>query len=139
MSGGFDPHYSEKIYRLPECFFCFDYRGYEYPDVVDPPSLAKGYITFGCFGFGGKLNREQLRIWADLLHQIPTSRLHLQNIQLRNERGRRFFTERFRTFGIEPNRLVLAHGVDRQALLKVYGDIDVSLDTWPYCGGNTIA
>lgn len=138
-SGGFEPYYSEKIYRLPGCFFCFDYRNYEYPDVADPPCLARGYVTFGCFGSGGKLNREQIRMWAELLHAIPTSRLHLQNTQLRNEHGRRFFTERFRSFGIEPDRLILAHGVDRQALLKVYGQIDISLDTWPYCGGNTIA
>jgi hypothetical protein len=138
-SAGFEPYYSEKIHRLPGCFFCFDYRGYEYPDVADPPCVAKGYVTFGCFGSGGKLNREQLRMWADLLHQIPTARLRLQNTQLRNQHGRRFFTERFRSFGIEPDRLVLAHGVDRQALLKVYGEVDISLDTWPYCGGNTIA
>ena len=26
-AGGFEAYYSEEIYRLPGCFFCFDYRG----------------------------------------------------------------------------------------------------------------
>jgi hypothetical protein len=138
-AGGFEPFYSEEIYRLPGCFFCFDYRGSNYPPIVEPPSLKKGYVTFGCFGFGGKLNFQLLQLWADLLRQVPGSRLHIQNVQIVNERSRRFWAERFRSFGIDPERLILANGVDRQALLQVYADIDISLDTWPYCGGNSIA
>lgn len=138
-SGGFEALYSEEIYRLPGCFFCFDYRGSKYPPIAKPPSLAKGYVTFGCFGFGGKLNFHLLKLWADLLRQVPSSRLHIQNVQITNERSRRFLAERFRSFGIAPERLTLASGVDRQSLLEVYADIDISLDTWPYCGGNSIA
>lgn len=136
---GFEAHYSEQIYRLPGCFFCFDYRGSDYPPIVDPPSLASGVVTFGCFGFGGKLNDSQLAHWAEMLHAIPNSRLHLQNIQMVNERSRRFLAERFRRYGISPDRLVLAMGTSRHDLLKVYGQIDISLDTHPYCGGNTTA
>jgi hypothetical protein len=138
-AGGFEAFYSEEIYRLPGCFFCFDYRGSNYPAIVEPPSLSKGYVTFGCFGFGGKLNFQLLQLWAELLHQVPKSRLHIQNVQIVNERSRRFLAERFRSFGIDPERLILANGVERQALLKVYADIDISLDTWPYCGGNSTA
>ena len=138
-SGGFEAHYSEEIYRLPGCFFCFDYRGSNYPPIVEPPSLTKGYVTFGCFGFGGKLNFQLLELWADLLRQVPSSKLHIQNVQITNQRSRRFLAERFRSFGVEPERLILATGVDRRALLDVYADIDISLDTWPYCGGNSIA
>jgi len=138
-TGGFEAFYSEEIYRLPGCFFCFDYRGSNYPPIVEPPSIEKGYVTFGCFGFGGKLNFQLLQLWAELLRQVPGSRLHIQNVQIVNDRSRRFWAERFRSFGIDPERLTLANGVDRQALLKVYADIDISLDTWPYCGGNSIA
>lgn len=138
-SGGFEAFYSEAIYRLPGCFFCFDYRGSKYPAIAEPPSLANGYVTFGCFGFGGKLNFQLLELWAELLRQIPSSRLHIQNVQITNERRRRFFAERFRSFGIAPERVTLAAGVDRQSLLDVYAAIDISLDTWPYCGGNSIA
>ena len=138
-AGGFQAHYSEAIYRLPVCFFCFDYRESHYPPLTTPPSLARGYVTFGCFGFGGKLNTDLLRLWADLLHAIPSARLHIQNVQIANERSRRFLVERFRRLGIEPDRLTLAVGVDRRALLDVYAEIDIMLDTWPYCGGNSTA
>jgi predicted O-linked N-acetylglucosamine transferase (SPINDLY family) len=33
----------------------------------------------------------------------------------------------------------LGRGVKRADLLDIYNHIDISLDTWPYCGGNTIA
>jgi glycosyltransferase involved in cell wall biosynthesis len=138
-SNGFARYYSEEIYRLPGCFFCFDYRGSEYPKIAEPPSLTKDYVTFGCFGFGGKLNRELLQLWADLLRQVPTARLHLQNVQITNKSRRRFLVERFRTLGVAPERLILANGVKRADLLKVYASIDIMLDTWPYCGGNATA
>ena len=138
-AGGFQAHYSEAIYRLPGCFFCFDYRGSQYPPLAKPPSLTRGYVTFGCFGFGGKLNADLIRLWADLLHAMPSARLHIQNVQIANERSRRFLVERFRRLGIEPDRLTLAVGVDRRALLDVYAEVDIMLDTWPYCGGNSTA
>lgn len=138
-AAGFQAHYSEAIYRLPICFFCFDYRGSAYPPLTKPPSLTRGYVTFGCFGFGGKLNSDLLRLWADLLHAIPSARLHIQNVQIANERSRRFLVERFRRLGIGPDRLTLAVGVDRRALLDVFAEIDIMLDTWPYCGGNSTA
>jgi predicted O-linked N-acetylglucosamine transferase (SPINDLY family) len=138
-SGGFEPYYSEEIYRLPGCFFCFDYSSSNYPKVAEPPSQSKGYVTFGCFGFGGKLNRELLQLWAELLRQVPTARLHLQNAQITNKSRRRFLAERFRTLGVAPERLVLANGVKRDDLLQVYASIDIMLDTWPYCGGNATA
>lgn len=138
-AAGFQAHYSEAIYRLPGCFFCFDYRGSQYPPLASPPSLTRGYVTFGCFGFGGKLNADLIRLWADLLHAMPSARLHIQNVQIANERSRRLVVERFRRLGIEPQRLTLAVGVDRSALLDVYAGIDIMLDTWPYCGGNSTA
>ena len=73
------------------------------------------------------------------MHAIPSARLHIQNVQIANERSRRFLVERFRRLGIEPDRLTLAVGVDRRALLDVYAEIDIMLDTWPYCGGNSTA
>jgi predicted O-linked N-acetylglucosamine transferase (SPINDLY family) len=47
--------------------------------------------------------------------------------------------DRFQACGIAPDRLILEGGVDRLTLLRSYGQVDISLDTWPYSGGNTIA
>jgi len=132
-------HYSEHIYRLPGCFFCFDYTTSSEPSVAESPHLKNGYITFGCFGSGGKIGRGLIRIWAELLHRVPSSILHIQNSQLSASDNRRFMLDCFRAFDIGAERLILKGGVDRRTLLNVYSRIDISLDTWPYCGGNTIA
>jgi len=133
-------HYSERIYRLPSCFFCFDYRGSDDPPVLlEPPSASTGRTTFGCFGYGGKLNHELIEIWARLLHRVPDSALYLQNLQFQSHDCRRFISAKFANLGVSHDRLVLVEGVGRSALLEVYSQIDISLDTWPYCGGNTIA
>jgi len=132
-------HFSESVYRLPSCFFCFDYRSSESPALSDPPSANRGYITFGCFGYGGKLNPQLIELWARLLHRVPTSVLHLQNAQLNSHDCRKFISHQFQNLGIDSDRLTLARGVGRSAIMETYSQVDVSLDTWPYCGGNTIA
>ena len=131
--------YSERIQRLPECFFCFDYRGSKTPPIAAPPMITRGYVTFGCFGYGGKLNRQLIALWARLLHRLPSAMLHLQNLQLSSYGCRQYVSSQFRNLGIARDRLVLARGVGREELLEMYNHIDISLDTWPYCGGNTIA
>ena len=131
--------YSERIYRLPGCFFCFDYTGTDDPPVAPSPHLATGHITFGCFGSGGKIGSELIDNWAVLLKRVPEAKLHIQNAQLSSPDNRRFMEARFGAAGISPDRLVLEGGVDRATLVKAYSRIDISLDTWPYCGGNTIA
>ncbi|MEI6204301.1 MAG: hypothetical protein WCP68_20330, partial [Enhydrobacter sp.] len=132
-------HYSETLWRVPGCFFSFDYRGSKCPPLVEAPSEHRGYVTFGCFGHGGKLNGELIEMWAKLLHRCPSSVLRLQNSQFSNNDTRRFIASQFQHHGISSDRLMLAKGVDRDSLLGAYSEIDISLDTWPYCGGNTLA
>ncbi|CAN0401752.1 unnamed protein product, partial [Phaeothamnion confervicola] len=67
------------------------------------------------------------------------SRLFLRNTGLTSPVNREFMTRRFERFGIPANRLRIARGSDRETILRNYGEIDISLDTWPYNGGNTIA
>jgi len=47
--------------------------------------------------------------------------------------------DRFWRFGIAPERLRILGGAERATILRGYEEVDISLDTWPYCGGNTIA
>ncbi len=134
-----EPYYVEKIYRLPRCFFCFDYRASNEPIPAEPPSVKNGFVTFGYFGSGSKLNIHVIETWAKLLHRVPGSRLYVRNSQLSGPDNRRFLLKRFDRFGISEDRLIVGGGVDRRTLMELYAGIDISLDTWPYCGGNTIA
>jgi len=47
--------------------------------------------------------------------------------------------DRFGRHGIAEERIRLGAGSTRDEVLRSYDDVDISLDTWPYCGGNTIA
>lgn len=134
-----DRWFTEKVWRLPDCFLSYNYDGYDMPPVVPVPSKQRGHVVFGCFGSGGKIGFELIRMWAQLLHAVPDAVLYLRNLQLDSAINRQFMIDRFRRFGIAENRLKLMSGSDQQTILKCYDEVDISLDTWPYCGGNTIA
>src|SRR5579862_2670256 len=131
--------FTERIYRLPGCFFCFDFRSESIPFTPAAPSVSGRPKTFGCFGSGGKINLDLIETWAEILKRTPNSRLMLRNQELSPPDNKRFMERRFARFGIAAERLVLLGGTDHKTILANYADIDISLDTWPYCGGNTIA
>ncbi|MDP3675558.1 MAG: hypothetical protein Q8R44_10765 [Novosphingobium sp.] len=136
---GIDPHFTEKVYRLPSTFFVFNYDWDEFPKVNAPPHLKNGYITFGCFGSQSKVNDAVIKLWADILQAVPDSRLFLRNMGLASLENRKFMERRFARWGIPSHRLRLQPGGAREEIKENYNEVDISLDTWPYCGGNTIA
>jgi len=134
-----DRFYTERVYRLPGSFFCFDYSGSDLPPVALPPSVRNGYATFCCFGSGGKLNRYLIEIWSRILRRLPGSVLYIRNNQTSHPDNRRFLQDQFAWHGVPAECLRIVGGTDRYNILKCYEEADISLDTWPYCGGNTIA
>ncbi len=131
--------FSETIHLLPRCLLCYDYTDDGSPPVSDPPSLTSKSVTFGCFGSGGKINTRLVEAWGKLMRRVPNSTILIQNHQLNLPDNRRFMAERFARCGVSSDRLKLRAGTDRAGVLKGYGAVDISLDTWPYCGGNTVA
>jgi predicted O-linked N-acetylglucosamine transferase (SPINDLY family) len=131
--------YSEEILRLPGTFFNFNYDWDAFPDAGPPPCLERGTVTFGCFGSQSKINDAQIYMWARLLLALPGTRLLLRNRGLEAPEHRSFMARRFRQWGVEDGRVMLKPGGERYSILQDYSQIDISLDTWPYNGGNTIA
>lgn len=136
---GLDKFFTEKIWRLPVPFFCFSYEGVTTPPIADPPVFQTGQVTFGYFGSGPKLNLRMIELWARLLSAVPESRLYIRNNELRLEGSRDILRARFARFGIGRDRLRLEKGLPWKLLLEEYNHVDISLDTWPYNGGNTIS
>ena len=134
-----DPYYRESVYRLPGCFFCFNYEQDDRVEPSEPPSLGRGYVTFGCFSSGGKINPNQIELFARVLMQIPNSRLVIRNGELSSVGNRNTMIAQFERAGIPKSRLEIAAGLQRRELLKEYVNVDIALDTFPYNGGNTIA
>ena len=136
---GLDRFYTEKIVRLSGTFFNFNYDWDHFPDSGSVPCLSTGFTTFGCFGSQSKINDAQIYIWAKLLQALPGARLFLRNRGLENGADRDFILRRFSQWNVDPDRLRLEPGGDRYSILRDYRAVDISLDTWPYNGGNTIA
>jgi predicted O-linked N-acetylglucosamine transferase (SPINDLY family) len=134
-----EPRYSEEILRLPGTFFNFNYDWDTFPSAGPPPCLRTGHVTFGCFGSQSKINDAQVYMWAKLLQAVPHARLFLRNRGLDPAENRDFMARRFAQWGIDKSRLRIEPGGDRYSILRSYADVDISLDTWPYNGGNTIA
>jgi predicted O-linked N-acetylglucosamine transferase (SPINDLY family) len=134
-----DRFFTEKVWRLPGSFFCFNYDSEDRPLPGPPPSIQAGHVTFGCFGSGPKINDELIAIWSRILHRVPGSVLFVKNGQMTPPDNRQFMLERFRRHGIDEGRLRVEGGASRSTIMDCYSSIDISLDTWPYSGGNTIA
>jgi predicted O-linked N-acetylglucosamine transferase (SPINDLY family) len=131
--------FTERVWRLPGSFLCYNYDMVERPPISPPPSRTNGFVTFGCFGSGGKINDDIIAIWARILARVPHSRVYLRNHELTPKDNRQFMLERFRRHGIPEERIRLDGGTSHDDLVRSYDRMDISLDTWPYCGGNTIA
>jgi predicted O-linked N-acetylglucosamine transferase (SPINDLY family) len=132
---GEPPWSAELPYRLPGLFCC-------YAPPVDAPAVgpspaARGFgPTFGALHKLSKLNTAVLDVWCDLLRAIPSARLLLFRNNLtgtRREEIHLYFVER----GIGPDRLDLRHEMPAGGHLTVYGEIDVALDVFPWCGHTT--
>ena len=74
--GESDCHYSERSFRLPDTFWCYDPL---MNDVVpsELPALANNFVTFGCLNNFCKVSDETLALWGKALANVPNSRLIL--------------------------------------------------------------
>jgi glycosyltransferase involved in cell wall biosynthesis len=131
--------FTEQLFVLPRCFLSYTYDNMWAPPVAAPPCLANGHITFGNFGERYNLNLECLRLWASTLHQVPGSKLLLQSPSTNNPGNAEFVKMRLGWHGIGPERVIILPDSDRETILNNYQMMDISLDSWPNCGGNAIA
>jgi len=128
-----DHFYSETSIRLPDSFWCYE------PQVTDPavnplPAQSNGHVTFGCLNNFCKVNEPVLRLWAQVLKAIPTSRFMLLCPEGSH---RQPLLDLLQREGIRPDRVELIAGRPRLQYLELYHRIDMGLDTFPYNGHTT--
>jgi len=133
---GTDGLYTEKLIRLPNDYVCYDPPPY-LPPVNTAPVNANGYVTFGCFNYGSKINDVVLSQWAVILHQVPQSRLFLKSANFGSEKLREYVFSTLESQGITRDRVRIEGESMHKALLTSYNDVDIALDPWPYSGGLT--
>ena len=127
-----DGPYSERSVVLPDTFWCYD------PLTSDPecgplPASSSGTITFGCLNHFRKINDELLQLWATVLSAVNASRLLLLAPEGQSQAHIRQLFERQ---GIDAKRIMFTQRRPRPEYLRLYQQIDICLDSYPY-GGHT--
>jgi predicted O-linked N-acetylglucosamine transferase (SPINDLY family)/antitoxin component HigA of HigAB toxin-antitoxin module len=131
-----ESHFSEKIWRMPECYACFT-APENVPEVNELPALSNSFITFGSFNNLMKITDEVVRVWSRLLLSVPNSRLFLKYSQFDFSEAIQTTQARFAKYGITPERLIIEGSSLRSEHLASFQRVDITLDPFPYGGGTT--
>jgi protein O-GlcNAc transferase len=128
--------YTEKILRVPGCYLTYEVL-YPVPDVVDPPVLSSGKMTFGSLASQYKITEPVVEAWSRILVSAQDTRLFLKNATLDSVANREFLAKRFESHGVPRHRITLEGSANHFDFLAAYGSMDLALDTFPYNGGTT--
>ena len=132
--GATDRYHTESLVRLPHSQWC--YRPFLSPPVAAiPPSARKGFVTFGAFHQAAKISRAARRLWAQILAEVPDSRLLIvgvargraQDELLRDLTGPRIARE----------RITCVPYAALEEYLRLFAEVDIALDSLPFSGGTT--
>jgi protein O-GlcNAc transferase len=125
--------HSEELIRPSSSFLCYA-PPTGCPDVVEPPVVQGGRITFGSFNRGRKITDLVVSLWSRLLRELPSSRLLLKPGPV----DRAALRARFSAHGVGADRIdIVAYSASILHHFADYGSIDVALDTFPYHGTTT--
>jgi protein O-GlcNAc transferase len=108
----------------------------EVPHPEPPPMLKNGYVTFGSLNRVEKISAQILKVWCDVLNAVPDSRMILKFGGLQGQTAKTL-AEGFAHYGVDPSRVEMRGHTPRDEHIRVYGEIDLMLDTWPHVGGVT--
>lgn len=127
-----DRVHTEKLLRLPRTLWCYRPPP-DAPPVAALPALRRGHVTFASFNHVAKLNPRVLELWAQLLHQLPGSRLLVMAVpddgaEARIRRG---------LAGVDPDRVSMLGRLERAGYWQQFAGVDIALDPFPYAGGAT--
>ena len=127
---------TEKPLYLNSCF-CFTpgKNKEDLPASTGAPCRKKGYITFGSFNRLIKITDEMLIAWREIMKAVPNSRLLLKSLSFAYESTCQYTLDRMEKLGMDRQRIILE--APSKEYMERYLDVDIALDTYPYCGGGT--
>ena len=130
--------FTEAIWHLPETRLCFTAPTPVADRVVGPlPAAANGHVTFGCYQNLAKLTDATLMLWGRVMRANSGARLRLQDKYLGYAAARMSLEQRLAAVGIAPERVAMYGRIPHKDYLATYAEVDLVLDTFPFCGGTT--
>lgn len=99
------------------------------------PALSRGFVTFGSLTRAVRINHRSVRVWSQLLHRVPGSRLVVDSVTYRDESVRTSLMAGFAARGIGPERLQIGFHSPPWDVLR---GMDIGLDCFPHNSGTTL-
>jgi len=133
-----DRYYTETLFRISGGFSCYLGNVSVGPANRMEQSKSTSEITFGCFNNLIKVTNEVIQVWSTILHNVPSSRLILKTGLSRANDLVEPIVDQFSRAGIDPARIVIKSRIEDWAEhIKLYDEIDIGLDPFPYNGTTT--
>jgi len=133
---GAEQWFSEQVVRLPAGRFCYTPPDFA-PPVAPTPAATRGHVSFGSFNNLSKVTPAVIALWSRVLAAVPGSRLVLKWKSLADAAECERLRQAFAAHGVDPGRLDLRGRSPHPEMLAEYGDVDIALDPFPFCGGLT--
>ena len=131
---GHEPFFSEKIVRLPDCYFPTAYDPAPEAPTRAEAGLPETGFVFASFNNSWKITREVFAVWLRLLGAVPGSVLWLLDA---NDAFQGNLRRAASAAGLDPARLIFAPRTDADSHLARQQLADLMLDTSPYNGHMT--
>lgn len=110
----------------------------EASSLVGPqPAQHNGYVTFGSFNRRIKMTDEILETWAEILRQIPDSRLIIKSPEDDTPQLQTELKGRLQDLGVPSHRIDVYGACAYHAYLDIMSQVDIALDTFPFNGAIT--
>jgi protein O-GlcNAc transferase len=134
-----DHHFTERLLRLPEIFWCFGPPESQNEVTIDPPPpRADGRIRFGTATRLAKVSPTCLDLWAALLRRVESAVLVLSAEPLADASIRDEWLGHFASRGVPADRVELHPARNYRGYLQFLASLDIGLDTFPFNGGTTV-
>lgn len=132
--------YTEKLVALKDCFLCYDPVNTVIRDSEliskNSKESEKKEIVIGCFNRLNKITDSVIKMYNNILLEVPKTRIVFKTKALINKKIQTDFINKFHK-SVRSRIKVLDCTISQREHLLTYNDIDIALDTFPYSGTTT--
>jgi len=104
-------------------------------EVSALPALQRGHVTFGTLTRAIRINHRTVRVWAEILKRVPSSRLVIDSSSYKDEGVREALIQKFEAHGVARGQLEIGFHSPPWDVLR---GMDIGLDCFPHNSGTTL-